>query len=738
MANMAFPTFHGRSDEDATDFMDNLEVACVVFGRDDDVSRLRLFSLLLKAEARTWFNTLLPVDRADWGGLRMAFMQRFGARETSKKLWERLCELRLVNVFEYGEYELQFTDLWDKWIATLAIGKRAPDFLKRDCFVAGLCPPLKDKVKARVMTTAEKDYTAMEHMVMALMFAVRKFRPYLLPKKFIILTLEENFPLILQHMDVSARISKWLVRLQEFEYTVQVENSTRASLAGLLTHRCYEKKLKVKPTMVKVEEEVSKLGEAHSLYVDGAYKRKVDKAAVGVVIYDEEGRKVFGKGLMFENVHSNHEAEYVALSLGLEWCLNLGIKRLNAFGDALLLVKQVHGTWACRNQGLVVRLRRVKELLKRFEVAHLLHVPRKDNQEADTLASEKLQDVIIGAVALQQPQFQGSDCMPDILHFLEIGECLEGLSKGERQWLVFVVGISHMTLPVGKYFKQDFWLETTELVSFRSGYWLALSLEQQFWFCLRSLVLFYNCNWNNSSDSVSDLVSVTGWLCSADLVSVTGHWSASATGSLLPALSPAPWVSCPLKLESFRAPKQSQTCKNQQPGCAEIAPVWLYEQFMEDNGIQDRDAVDGFHLIVVLELRTRIVELQAQQGTDLGIAKRGFHEEIIDFITWKRQIPRRDNPVANMLSRAKFEDEEEMLTISDDVGLKFHSSSHLHACCDTLVRVYEVFFEEIYDGDWLLIGRYLSTLTRQEGWSDQEYKRFKKKAYGYFLKDGHL
>ncbi|MCO5601790.1 hypothetical protein L7F22_055915 [Adiantum nelumboides] len=140
--------------------------------------------------------------------------------------------------------------------------------------------------------------------------------------------------------------------------------------------------------MVKEEEEVAKLGEAHSLYFDGANKRKVDKEAVGLVIYDDESRKVFGKGLMLENVHSNIEAEYATLSLGLEWCLNLGIKRLHTFGDALLLVKQVHGTWACRNQGLVVRLRRVKELLKRFEEACLLHVPRKDNQEAHALASE--------------------------------------------------------------------------------------------------------------------------------------------------------------------------------------------------------------------------------------------------------------------------------------------------------------------------------------------------------------
>ncbi|MCO5591417.1 hypothetical protein L7F22_045400 [Adiantum nelumboides] len=155
MANMPFPTFHGRSDDNAIDFMENLEVACVVFGRDDDVSSLRLFPLLLKAEARTWCNTLLPTVRADWGGLRMAFMQRFEAWETSEKLWERLCELKLVNVFEYGEYELPFMDLWDKWVATLAIGERAPDFLKRDRFVAGLCPPLKDKVKARFRVTFE-------------------------------------------------------------------------------------------------------------------------------------------------------------------------------------------------------------------------------------------------------------------------------------------------------------------------------------------------------------------------------------------------------------------------------------------------------------------------------------------------------------------------------------------------------------------------------------------------------
>ncbi|MCO5588903.1 hypothetical protein L7F22_042864 [Adiantum nelumboides] len=171
-------------------------------------------------------------------------------------------------------------------------------------------------------------------------------------------------------------------------------------------------------------------------YFDGAYKQKVDKASVGISIQDEDGQKVFGKGLLVENTHSNNEAEYVALALGLEWCVSMGIKRLNVFGDALLLIKQVHGTWACRNQSLVPRLRRVKELMKRFEAIQLYHVPRKENQEADALASVQLQEVIVGAIKLQNPLFQGSDCMHDIVNFLETGECTQDMSKGQRQWLV--------------------------------------------------------------------------------------------------------------------------------------------------------------------------------------------------------------------------------------------------------------------------------------------------------------
>ncbi|MCO5612008.1 hypothetical protein L7F22_066270 [Adiantum nelumboides] len=48
---------------------------------------------------------------------------------------------------------------------------------------------------------------------------------------------------------------------------------------------------------------------------------------------------------------------------------------------------------------------------------------------------------------------------------------------------------------------------------------------------------------------------------------------------------------------------------------------------MEDNGIQDREAIDGFHLIVVPELRTRVAEIEAHQGAEWQDFKKALKEE---------------------------------------------------------------------------------------------------------------
>lgn len=127
---------------------------------------------------------------------------------------------------------------------------------------------------SKIMTQVEEKYNDAEKMMFALVFSVQKFRPYLLSRPFVVLTMEHSFPFVVQHMHLSPRISKWTLELQEFEYTFTVEDSTRASLANILTYQHLEKKVSPKEIHLEEEEPPLNLENSYTLFFDGAYKRK--------------------------------------------------------------------------------------------------------------------------------------------------------------------------------------------------------------------------------------------------------------------------------------------------------------------------------------------------------------------------------------------------------------------------------------------------------------------------------
>ena len=70
--------------------------------------------------------------------------------------------------------------------------------------------------------------------------------------------------------------------------------------------------------------------------------------------------------------------------------MELGITRLCVYGDAMLIIKQIRGTWACKNLGLKAQLQKVRQLMKRFKAFELQHLARTGNQDVDALAGRKL------------------------------------------------------------------------------------------------------------------------------------------------------------------------------------------------------------------------------------------------------------------------------------------------------------------------------------------------------------
>ncbi|KAH9329035.1 hypothetical protein KI387_001143, partial [Taxus chinensis] len=84
---------------------------------------------------------------------------------------------------------------------------------------------------------------------------------------------------------------------------------------------------------------------------------------------------------------SNNTAEYEALIHGLHWSRKKGIKNLQVFGDSKLIVNQVRGQHATKNDLLKNYKNRVWDLIEDFKAFNIVSIPRKKNEAADRLAA---------------------------------------------------------------------------------------------------------------------------------------------------------------------------------------------------------------------------------------------------------------------------------------------------------------------------------------------------------------
>ena len=139
---MSFPNFHGKNYENASYFLDDLEMAFLASGQDEDEVNLRAFPLVMRDEAKIWFHGLTIEQKADWATLKDSFLMKYMMDNTPEKLWQKLTCLQQDNLASYSAYEAQLLKLWAEWEASLGEGERAPNFLQKERFLAGLNPLL--------------------------------------------------------------------------------------------------------------------------------------------------------------------------------------------------------------------------------------------------------------------------------------------------------------------------------------------------------------------------------------------------------------------------------------------------------------------------------------------------------------------------------------------------------------------------------------------------------------------
>lgn len=130
------------------------------------------------------------------------------------------------------------------------------------------------------------------------------------------------------------------------------------------------------------------------LYIDGASRNNPGVAGAGIYLL-KDNKPVLMNGY-FLGIKTNNQAEYLALLLGLHHVISLMNPEdmLMIISDSLLLVRQIKGEYAVRNDYIRMAHGIAKELLAHvnYDVGHVL---RDENKQADKLANKGIDDKII-------------------------------------------------------------------------------------------------------------------------------------------------------------------------------------------------------------------------------------------------------------------------------------------------------------------------------------------------------
>ena len=119
------------------------------------------------------------------------------------------------------------------------------------------------------------------------------------------------------------------------------------------------------------------------LFVDGT--SNAQGSGAGLILTSPEGIDT-KYALRFGFQASNNEAEYEAVIAGLNLAHSLEVNQLEVCSDSQLVVRQIEDTYEAKSGRMILYLKKVRDLLKKFVMVQVRHIPRAENSQADALA----------------------------------------------------------------------------------------------------------------------------------------------------------------------------------------------------------------------------------------------------------------------------------------------------------------------------------------------------------------
>ena len=212
---------------------------------------------------------------------------------------------------------------------------------------------------------------------MALVTETRKLRPYFQAHTIEVPT-EYPMKQILYKPEASGRLMKWAIELSEFDIRYKPKTAIKGQVLADFV---------MEFTSAVPDENAQTMTDLPiwKLSVDGASNAQGSGACL--ILTSPEGIDI-EYALRFRFQASNNEAEYEVVIAGLNLAHSLEVDQLEVCTDSQLVVIQIEDTYEAKSERMILYLKKVRDLLKKFAMVQVRYIPRVENSRADAL--EKL------------------------------------------------------------------------------------------------------------------------------------------------------------------------------------------------------------------------------------------------------------------------------------------------------------------------------------------------------------
>ncbi|XP_074277205.1 uncharacterized protein LOC141600847 [Silene latifolia] len=210
---------------------------------------------------------------------------------------------------------------------------------------------------------AKTRYTSLEKLVLALVTASYKLRPYFESHTISEIT---NYPLktIMRKPKLSGRMAKWSVHLSGYDLKFELRTAINSqALADFVSDFCPAFQTHAEQDILSLEEDKGE--QVWELHVDGASNAR--GAGVGLVLKSPQGDLIV-QAVRCEFKATNNEAEYEALIL-------------KVCSDSKLIVNHVNDCYEARDPRMMAYLDVAKELTLRFDTFNIKQIPGTRTQK---------------------------------------------------------------------------------------------------------------------------------------------------------------------------------------------------------------------------------------------------------------------------------------------------------------------------------------------------------------------